>query len=63
MVSIPPDTTPGTFKNENQPLQMILLQKKIKPEKYAQASRTLKACELCKQKTRCFDPQKIPIHV
>lgn len=32
MVSIPPDTTPGTSKNENQLLQMILLQKKIKPE-------------------------------
>ena len=60
MVSIPPDTTlnfqkrKSTTTNDPSP-------EKDKTRKYAQASRTLKACELCrKQKTRCFRSPENP---
>ena len=61
MVSIPPDTTPGTSKKRKSTTTNDPSPEKDKTRKYAQASRTLKACELCrKQKTRCFRSPENP---
>ena len=66
MISVPPDTTPGSSKKRksstvNSATTTGTSTEKDKTRKYAQASRTLKACELCrKQKTRCFRSPENP---